>query len=287
MEKDKQKLIKRLKNRYRLVIINDTTFDEKFSFSLTPLNLFVGFSSFLVFFAGIIVLMIVFTPLKEFIPGYTDTSTKNNISRLLQKTDSLEAVLVNRDEYYKNILKIVRNEDPETLEAQKEPPKVVEKTAIPKSNSKIVDDFMKDFENQKDEYNVISAKGKNKQAGQLTLYKPVNGVVSKPFQVNEHPAIDIVTKPNEAVRSVMDGRVILATWTSETGYVIAIQHRNNAISIYKHNASILKKYGTFVRAGEPIAIVGNSGEQTTGPHLHFEWWENGNAINPENMFNFN
>jgi murein DD-endopeptidase MepM/ murein hydrolase activator NlpD len=287
MEKDKQKLIKRLKNRYRLVIINDATFDEKFSFSLTPLNLFVGFSSFLVFFAGIIVLMIVFTPLKEFIPGYTDTSTKNNISRLLQKTDSLEAVLVNRDDYYKNILKIVKNEDLETLEAQKELPKVVEKSVIQKSNSKIVDEFMKDFENQKDEYNVTSKKSKNKQSGQLTLYKPVNGVVSKPFQVNEHPAIDIVTKPNEAVRSVMDGRVILATWTSETGYVIAIQHRNNAISIYKHNASILKKYGTFVRAGEPIAIVGNSGEQTTGPHLHFEWWENGNAINPENMFNFN
>jgi murein DD-endopeptidase MepM/ murein hydrolase activator NlpD len=287
MEKDKQKLIKRLKNRYRLVIINDATFDEKFSFSLTPLNLFVGFSSFLVFFAGIIVLMIVFTPLKEFIPGYTDTSTKNNISRLLQKTDSLESVLVNRDEYYKNILKIVKNEDLETIEAQKDLPKVVEKSVIKKSNSKIVDEFMKDFENQKDEYNVTSKKSKNKQSGQLTLYKPVNGVVSKPFQVHEHPAIDIVTKPNEAVRSVMDGRVILATWTSETGYVIAIQHRNNAISIYKHNASILKKYGTFVRAGEPIAIVGNSGEQTTGPHLHFEWWENGNAINPENMFNFN
>src|SRR4051812_19817105 len=110
MEKPKKKLIHKLKNRYRLVMINDTTYEEKFSFSLTPMNVFIGFSSFLVFFAAILTMLIVFTPLREYIPGYTDTETKKNVARLLFQTDSLEKALNDKEAYYKSIMNIMNNQ---------------------------------------------------------------------------------------------------------------------------------------------------------------------------------
>jgi murein DD-endopeptidase MepM/ murein hydrolase activator NlpD len=287
MAKNEKKLIKKLKSRYRLVIINDTTFEEKFSFSLTPLNVFTGFSSFLVFFTSIITLLIVFTPLREYIPGYTDSSTRQNVIKLLYQTDSLERVLQYRDEYYANILNILNDKVSvgDTAAVQAAAP--AEKSKGDMKRSAAEEKFVREYESQKDNYNVKTA---SKSAGMriITLYPPVKGKISKPFLAGEsHTAIDIVTPPNEAVKAVMDGRIIFASWNPETGHVIAIQHKQNLISIYKHNASILKKYGTFVRAGEPIAIVGNSGELTTGPHLHFELWENGQALNPELFIKFN
>jgi murein DD-endopeptidase MepM/ murein hydrolase activator NlpD len=286
MQKKEKKLIKKLKSRYRLVIINDTTFEEKFSFSLTPLNVFTGFSSFLVFFTGIITLLIVFTPLREYIPGYTDSTTRQNVVRLLYKTDSLEQVLQNRDEYYANIKNIlndrVKLNDTTSVTA----------TASPKSKndmkrSEAEEQFIAEYENKKDNY-TLKQNTAPKSMRIVTLYPPVKGRVSKPYLTNEnHNAIDIVTAPDETVKSVMDGRIVFAAWNPETGHVVAIQHKQNLLSIYKHNAGILKKYGTFVRSGEPIAIVGNSGELTTGPHLHFELWENGQSLNPEFYIKFN
>ena len=119
------------------------------------------------------------------------------------------------------------------------------------------------------------------------LFKPVDGIVSEHFDPQiDHLAIDIVAKQDEPVKAVADGTVIFASWTQDSGYVIAIQHRGNLISMYKHNSDLLKNVGNFVTAGEVVSIIGNTGELTSGPHLHFELWYNGNPINPEELIRF-
>jgi murein DD-endopeptidase MepM/ murein hydrolase activator NlpD len=112
-------------------------------------------------------------------------------------------------------------------------------------------------------------------------------VITNEFNASQnHYGIDIVAKQNEAIKCVLDGTVILSNWTLETGYTIAIQHQQNIVSVYKHNSALLKKEGEFVKAGDPIAIVGQTGELTTGPHLHFELWSDGNPVNPKDYINF-
>ncbi len=287
MEKPKKKLIHKLKNRYRLVLINDTTYEEKFSFSLTPMNVFVGFSSFLVFFATILIMLIVFTPLREYIPGYTDTETKKNVAKLLFQTDSLEKALNDRETYYKNMLNIM-NDKVDERDTTIIP--VDKKTGESEFNKKyeLDDAFKKEFEElAKDNFSVNEEDKNSTTIDNLSFFNPVQGMVSNAFDyANDHYAVDVLTKANESVKATLDGRVIISSWTPETGNVVAIQHKNNVVSVYKHNAVLLKKVGTFVNAGDAIAIVGNSGELTTGPHLHFEIWENGNPVNPEQFINF-
>jgi murein DD-endopeptidase MepM/ murein hydrolase activator NlpD len=287
MEKPKKKFIHKLKNKYRIVLINDTTYEEKFSYSLTPMNVFVGFSSFLVFFAAILVMLIVFTPLREYIPGYTDTQTKHKVERLVFQTDSLEKALSDKEAYYKNILNIMN--DKVDVRDTAIVPIDQKKSDISLEKKYLLDEqFKKEFEDlAKDNFSIENEDGKATSIENLNFFSPVQGIVSNVFDFsNDHFAVDIVTQPNESVKSVLDGRVVISSWTPETGNVLAIQHKNNVISVYKHNSVLLKKVGTFVSAGDAIAIVGNSGELSTGPHLHFEIWENGSPVNPEQFIDF-
>ena len=120
-----------------------------------------------------------------------------------------------------------------------------------------------------------------------SFFSPLAGIISAPYDPKiAHYGVDVVSKKNEPIKSVADGTVILASWTQDAGYVIAVQHRSNVISVYKHNSSLLKKMGEFVSAGDVIAIIGNTGELTTGPHLHFELWYNGNPMDPEEFVSF-
>ena len=283
MKEPKKKLIHKLRNRYRLVLINDGTFEEKYSFSLTPINVFVGFSSFLVFFAGIITLLIVFTPLREYIPGYDDPGMKRDLAKLMYQSDSLEEVLNNRDSYYKNVLNIMEGktviEDTEVRPVRSNP------SGGPDPASKEEKEFRREFEENKDAYSISSEV--SPKPGDYVLFNPVEGVVSNHYSYdNEHFAVDIATRDGEPVKAVLEGRVIFSSWTAETGHVIAIQHKNNLVSIYKHNATLLKKTGNFVQTGESIAIIGNTGELSSGPHLHLELWENCKALNPEKVITF-
>jgi murein DD-endopeptidase MepM/ murein hydrolase activator NlpD len=287
MEKTKTKLIHRLKNKYRIVLINDTTYEEKFSYSLTPINVFIGFSSFLVFFATILVMLIVFTPLREYIPGYTDTQTKHKVERLVFQTDSLEKALTDKESYYRNMLNIMNDKVDERDTAVVPVDKKSSDVSLEKKY--ILDEqFKKEFEDlAKDNFSVENEQGKTPTLENMNFFTPVEGIVSNAFDFsNDHFAVDVVTKPNEPVKSILEGRVVISSWTPETGNILAIQHKNNVISVYKHNSVLLKKVGTFVNAGDAIAIVGNSGELSTGPHLHLEIWENGTPVNPEQFINF-
>ena len=287
MEKPKTKLIHKLKNKFRIVLINDTTYEEKFSYSLTPMNVFAGFSSFLVFFAAILVMLIVFTPLREYIPGYTDTGTKHQVARLVIQTDSLEKALNDKEAYYKNMFNILNDkvEERDTIVVPVD--KKTSDVALDKKYA-LDEQFKKEFEDlAKDNFSVQNESNKIPTIENMNFFSPVQGIVTNVFDYNnDHFAVDVVTQPDETVKSILDGRVVIASWTPETGNIIVIQHKNNVISVYKHNAVLLKKVGTFVSAGDAIAVVGNSGELSTGPHLHFEIWANGSPVNPEQFINF-
>jgi murein DD-endopeptidase MepM/ murein hydrolase activator NlpD len=146
--------------------------------------------------------------------------------------------------------------------------------------------FRKDFEQS--ELSLITLTGnKYRELGEIFFFSPLTGFITDRYDVKKaHFGVDIGSKTNEPVKAIADGTVIMASWTQDSGYIIAIQHRGNLISVYKHNAELLKKVGNFVNAGEIISIVGNSGENTNGPHLHFELWYNGNSLNPEEFVTF-
>jgi len=294
MKKKKYPLLQKLKNKYRLVIYNDQTLDEAVSFKLSRLNVFlvVGTSAILLIFATTYI--IAFTPLKEYIPGYGDFDTAHDIESLIIRTDSLEKALNAKSKYVNNIRAILRGEDipdinfkmPDTVISVKE-------YNYKKSHEDSV--LRAEIENQPG-YNLVNYTTDNNNPGYVTssasiknffFFTPLNGTVTNNFDpAANHYGVDIVARENEAIKSTLDGIVILSSWTLETGYSIAIQHSDNLISVYKHNSVLLKKQGDYVKAGEVIAIIGETGLQTTGIHLHFELWFNGMPINPRDYIIF-
>jgi len=287
-ESKRKKALKRLKHKFRLVILNDETFKEEFSIILSPLNVFTYGGLSVIMLAVIIVSVIAFTPLRELIPGYADVNTRRMATYAALKADSLQEQLTQYEQYLVNLKAIMRNE----IRA--------EDTSLNDNLSVSIDSIeyrpssqdsalRNEIENN-ETYNINITEASESRASLSTalLFPPINGVVSAGFDPSKsHFGVDVVP-PNsdEVVKATLPGRVILATWSSETGNIVQVQHAANLISVYKHNAVLLKKIGDRVEAGEAIAIVGNSGELSSGPHLHFELWQNGEAVDPEKYIAF-
>lgn len=284
----KVRIFHKLKSKYRLVIMNDETLEEKFSFLLSPLNLFTwgGAIIILFFFLGIII--IAFTPLREYIPGYADFETKKKALYAALKADSLEKELTKREAYLLNIKQIIEGKNPgDSLQSSKKNPSVDYSSVFLKKSTE--DSVLRAQIESEDKYNLLFYEGKPASHGisSFFFFTPIRGLVSSSFNAgDEHYGVDIIAQKNEAIKAALDGTVILSSWTPETGNVIQLQHENNLISIYKHNSVLLKKTGEKVKAGEAIAIIGESGELSTGPHLHFELWYNGNPIDPQDYMIF-
>lgn len=285
--KNKKKVIKKLRNKYRLVLLNDDTFEERISFRLTPLNVvsYVGLL-FIVLIVSLISL-IAFTPLREYIPGYSDVTTRKNATAALIRSDSLIHELNMRDQYVDNIRRVLQGDvfDDTTSNISSDPN--LNYKNIKDAKSKEDSLFRAKIENE-EQYTINTNLNTGTQrSATLFFFTPLKGVVTASFNADiEHYGVDVAAQENEAIKSVLDGMVIFNGFTIDNGYVIHVQHRSNLISAYKHCSVILKKMGETVKAGEPIAIVGNTGENSTGPHLHFELWENGKPINPEDYIVF-
>ncbi len=276
----------KLKDKYRLSIYRDASYEEVLNFKLTRLNVFVISGVALFLFITIVASIIAYTPLREFIPGYPDENTLRDIVTNAQELDSLELELERRDRYFDNMKKIISGEEPDNYE-NKEDTNVEYKeiTFERSSEDSLIRELFQDDNNY--DLSVFARRGKIKSISQLHFFPPVTGIVTKGFKADEnHYGTDIVTASADAVKSTLNGTVTMATWTLETGWVVQVQHNNNLISVYKHNSEILKHVGDYVKAGDPIAVIGNSGELTTGPHLHFELWYNGVALNPEDYVSF-
>lgn len=285
-EDKKRKIIEKLRHQYRLVVMNDDTFEEKFSLRLTPLGLFILLSSVTIVMTMLVTSLIAFTPLREYIPGYADAGVRRNLIKISLKSDSLEQTLTAQNAFLANIENVLQGKT-KTDTSQNKPDKSKEYAKLKMDASSSENDFRKNIEEQ-DKYSLAYESAGNKNAiSNFSFFTPLKGILSSSFKAgDQHYGIDIVGPENEAIKTTLDGTVILATWSSETGYTITVQHSNNLISVYKHNSVLLKKIGDYVKAGDPIAIIGNSGEQTTGPHLHFELWYNGNPIDPQDYMVF-
>lgn len=285
-DRKKRKEIKRkLLNKYRLVILNEDTFEEKISFKLSRLNVFVlGWISTFVLIA-LTTVLIAFTPLREYIPGYSSTKLKKQATELTYKTDSLVNVLNYTNKYLSNIRMVLSgdvannkmNRD-SLFEQVKIDPNTVDLSPIKEDLNLRAQVALED------KYNLF---GNTKTESSLVLFSPVSGTISQDYDKDKkHFAVDVVAPKDSPIKSVAQGTVIFADWTTETGYVIIVEHKDNLLSVYKHNSALHKEQGEIVKAGEVIATIGNTGEITTGPHLHFELWSNGTSVNPTNYIDF-
>ena len=282
----KSKILQRLRHRYRLVVMNDDTFEENFSLRLTPLGFLILLGAVTIVMTILVTSLIAFTPIREYIPGYADVGMRRELISLTMKSDSLEKTLIERNEFTDNLNNLLQG-NIKSDSSQNRPDKTKDYNKL-NMNASAKEDALKKNIEAEDQYNLAYGTETTKSGiSNFFFFTPIKGIISGSFKASEqHYGVDIVGPENEPIKVTLDGTVILATWSSETGYTITVQHSNNLISVYKHNSVLLKKVGDYVKAGEPIAVIGNSGEQTTGPHLHFELWYNGNPINPQDYMVF-
>tara|TARA_R100000789_G_C2996461_1_gene147590 strand:+ start:156 stop:1040 length:885 start_codon:yes stop_codon:yes gene_type:complete len=285
-KKEKKQLKKRLLHKYRMVILNEDTFEERVSLKLTRLNVFILVTlSSLLLIAGTTVL-IAFTPLKEYIPGYSSTSLKLKATELTYKTDSLETALAINNQYYESIKKVLSG-DVKSTDIDKDSILEAARISIDSINLSPSEEDLKLREKValEDKYNVFEET--NPSNLNVTLFPPVNGSISEGYNFKEkHYAVDVVVAKDAPIKAAADGTVIFAEWTAETGYVVIIEHGNSLITVYKHNSALQKEQGSLVSTSEVIATAGSTGEYTTGPHLHFEIWSNGYPLNPSDLIDF-
>jgi len=281
----KVRLWDRLKYKYKLSIQNETSYEEVFGMRLSPLHVLMALSMLAVVLVSLTILLIAFTGLKEFIPGFPDGNMRHALVENALRVDSLEFELKKRDRFLKSVQSVLRGEDDGEVEHQRDSVRGNYDT-IQFSISQEEHDFRSEIE-EKERFNLTVSQHKNENDGYIHFFPPVTGIVTRAFDEKAgHYGTDLVAKTGARVVAVLDGVVVFTDWTLKTGYVIQVQHADNLISVYKHNSTLLKKQGDYVRAGEMIAVVGNTGEETTGPHLHFELWKAGNPLNPEQFIQF-
>lgn len=289
-EEKKRKFINKLTHKYRLVILNDSTFQEVGYLRLSRLYMISIIGTLLISLVALTYITIAYTPLREIIPGYPNAEMRYTIVQNRVRLDSLELELRYRDQFFENMAAIISGNEPENY-LNLESPSVRNDFKDIQFVQTSADSALRQEISSPGRLTGISKEPvltqNVVQLDKLYFFPPAKGLVTNSFNLmSNHFGTDLVAPPNEVVKATLDGTVTMATWTLETGYVIQLQHENNLISLYKHNAELLKKVGARVRAGDAIAIVGNSGELTTGPHLHFEIWHNGIPLNPEDFIVF-
>ena len=299
LEKDKEggkieNLREKLKHTYRLVIMNNETFEEVGSYRLNLLNVYILLSSIVVIVAILVVLLVAFTPVRKYIPGYGEAVRDTEIQNLYKQLDGMEKELESHRAYAENFRRILVGD-------------VQTEADVPEINTQMQDSLINEeelFFSEVDEQlrkeveldelgdavkrsRTTNLSPRDLPLEQLYFSPPITGEISSGFlSVDHHYGVDILAAKNTAIKAAMDGFVFLSDWTLETGNTIGIQHANNIITFYKHNSVLLKKVGSYVKAGEAVAIIGNTGTLTSGPHLHFELWYKGKPVDPTEYINF-
>jgi len=291
--KGERSLLERLRDKYRLIIVDDETFEERASLKLSRLNVLTVIASASLLITVILLSIVIYTPAKELIPGYSDAEVKREAKRAMQRADLMEQDLEKKDLYLQSVMRVLKGEiSVEELEAENLPVNTDEhNTSIDFTNSNR-DSALRAEVAAEERYNLNFQNSESRSTmmalSNLVFFSPLRGSVSSSFNIaTEHMGVDVVAPDNTAIKSALDGTVVLSTWSANEGYVIAVQHVDNLLSIYKHNSILLKKTGDVVRAGESIAIIGNSGELSDGPHLHMELWYRGDPLDPQNFILFN
>lgn len=279
--------LSKLKHKFRLIVMNDSTLEERLSIRFSTLEMLSLFS----FGGGLLfvffLLLVGYTPMNEFVPGKASGRLHKELIVITLKTDSLEKKLLENELYLKNIIAIVNGEDPITIQTEDTTVNNILEAELSFKKSK-EDSLLRIAVEAEDKISITAKKDKgNLDLENILYFSPIKGVITNSFdRKEEHFGTDIVAKEDEPIKCVFDGVVVISHWTSETGYVIGVQHANGVFSLYKHNSILFKSVGEYVKSGEVIAVIGNSGDLSSGPHLHFELWYKGIAVNPENYISF-
>lgn len=270
---------------YRFVILNEETFEERFSYKLNRLNVFLTLSISVVLLIAATFLVISHTQLKEYIPGYDSSELRRQAIRNNDRLDSLLQTLQRNQRYIASVNKVLRGDlDLQELEAQRQYDSLQVDTALVDFPSSRADSLLRADVAKDDKYNLLASAN---QTVPFVLFPPVTGTISQGYDPSvEHYAVDVVVPRSTPIKAAAEGNVVFAGWTTETGYVVIIDHPYNIITVYKHNASLNVRQGDAVTPGQVIAVVGNTGTMTTGPHLHFELWSDGYALNPTEFIEF-
>ncbi len=282
---NKPKLRQKLLNKYRFVVLNEDTFEERLSYKLSRLNIFILISLFGAILIGSTVVIIAFTPIKEYLPGYDSIEIKRQSARNITMMDSLGRALYEQQQFLSSITKVLTG-DLEIESLDKDTFVGINRNEISdlELQPNIQDSLLRAAVAQEDKFNILESAS---SVVSFVLFPPVTGVISQPYDVSQkHFAVDIAVSQKAPIKAVADGTVIFAEWTLETGYVVILEHQNTLLSVYKHNATINVSQGDLVKSGEVIATAGNTGEFSTGPHLHFELWSNGYPVNPVEFIDF-
>jgi len=277
----------KLLSKYRFSIYNDSSHYELFFIRTSGLGILISTAIIVMIIIASVTVLIAFTSLRELIPGYPDKQTSRTIVSNALKADSLEQVIARWELYLINIQRIMDDEAPIDFDAiftaSTDSLSVAARGVIARSR----EDSLLRREVQQQEQFTAFQRNSMQQIDGILFFTPVKGVISDGFNAaKNHFAVDIAAPMDATVSAILDGTVTFANWTEDTGFVIQIQHDNNLLSIYKHNSKLLKKIGERVKAGTPIALVGNTGSATTGAHLHFELWHNGTPIDPAKYIAF-
>ena len=270
---------------YRFVILNEETFEERFSYKLNRLNVFLTISISVVLLIAATFLVISRTSLKEYIPGYDSSELRRQAIRNNDRIDSLLQTLQRNQRYINAVNKVLSGDlNLQELESQRQLDSLQIDTAMVDFPTSSADSLLRLDVDKDDKYNVLESA---EQTIPFVLFPPVTGTISQGYDPSvEHYAVDVVVPRNTPIKAAAEGNVVFAGWTTETGYVVIIDHPYNIITVYKHNASLNVRQGDAIAPGQVIAVVGNTGTMTTGPHLHFELWSNGYALNPTEFIEF-
>lgn len=284
----------RSKDNYRLVVMNAETFDEVGAYNLTPLNLYVAFSSLILLLSILIFFTIAWTPLRKYVPGYGDVVQRREMTAMENTIEELTEQLEAQVAYTENFRRILVGDAKtfEELENRAEEAELGEAEPVPLSEEEIR--LRRESNLERIGQMARAGNGGTPSSGssqipleQTYLTVPVNGEISAGFDPGEdHLGVDIIAPQNTAIKAAADGVVFMSEFTSANGNVIGIQHDNDLVTFYKHNSELLKKVGDQVNSGEAVAIIGNTGKLTTGPHVHFEIWHRGKAVNPADYLSF-
>lgn len=278
-----KKLLKNWREKYKLTYVHANTFDVKWSIKLSFINFLTLTLFFMFIISSITYFTLLYTPLKRFVFDDVSIYKLNTQFEANREALSIAEKKLSQQEKYTNNLKRILSDEPFTDTLNQKRIDTLEGVIKVNFNNSTADSILR--KKMEAEINASKTISQNFQAD--FFMNPVSGIISKGLIIEEkHYGVDIATEKDEAVKATLEGLVIFAGWNNQYGNTIIIQHKNNLISIYKHCSTLLKSEGEFVEAGDPIGIVGNTGELTTGPHLHFEVWQNGIALNPQEFISF-
>ena len=284
MENSKKKSTRKKHSKnYRLVIQEEKTYEEKFSLKLSRSNVFLIGTFISLIIISITTVIIFFTPVREYIPGYDTTKMRVQAINNLEKLDSLINQLSTNENYLESVFKTINGEEYKNIYTNESQRISVDLSELDMS-LRAEDSILRKIVEREDKFNVIESET---QKLNLEMSPPARGIIIDSFNSSvKHYGVDIVLKEQTPVKAIADGIVLLSEWTMDSGHTVIVYHRDQLTSVYKHNYLSKVKTGDYVKQGQVVALSGNTGELTSGPHLHFELWDSNGPINPEDFIIF-